>query len=86
MQISGMVSSLNYGNNTLYVSKNYNTQPVHKVKNVQRRDYSINRAVNRQLSTSLSSNMADFSMALSNKSVVLPNGAIFVGTIIDMVA
>lgn len=85
MKISGLVNTLNFGNSNMYVSQRYNTAPVTKVKHVQRQNYSINRTVNRELSRSMA-NMGEIAMSISNKSVVLPNGAVFVGTIIDTFA
>ena len=86
MKISGLVNSLNFATDTMYVSNKYNTAPVTKVKSVKPKSYSISRAVNREVSLAAANQMQNYSMSFSNKSVVLQDGTLFVGTIIDMMA
>jgi hypothetical protein len=86
MRVSGMVSTLQYANQNLYVSSRYNQRPVQKVQKVPQRDYSINMAVKNQITRSMTLQPSGSTMSFSSRAVVLPNGAIFVGTIIDLIA
>jgi hypothetical protein len=85
MNISGMSSYLNYGTYGILASSNYNTAPVQAIKSVPQNNYSLNTAVRSELNKFISIDNNSYSN-LNTKTVVLDNGALFVGTIIDFFA
>ncbi len=85
MTISGMASYFNAGNMNVFHTAHYNTAPVQKVSNVSSNNYNVTQTVKNELSRYMFSDASKFP-SNTTASVVLNNGTIFVGTIIDFLA
>ena len=80
-----MASYFNAGNMNVFSTSQYNTAPVQRVSNVSSNNYNVTQTVKNELSRYTNNSVSGFSPN-TTASVVLNDGTIFVGTIIDFLA
>lgn len=80
------VANFNIGNSSIYISRKYNTSPVSRINQVQGNNYSYRRSIQNKIINDSYPKMMNttFSVNPRSKTIVLNDGKLFVGTLIDI--
>ena len=80
------VANFNIGSSSIYVSQKYNSAAINRIGQVEGNNYSYRRSIEKKFSSDNLSKMmhASATVNVRLKIIVLTDGKLFVGTLIDI--
>jgi hypothetical protein len=87
MNISASVANVGMGYQNIYMGPRYPNRTIEPVSALKANDYSIRRSVETDVTALSLKNISPSKLHMPvNKSVILNDGSMFVGTIVDLIA